>query len=54
LRLHCATVGTASHQHGLEACTVYGDHTVCRCRHRKSSAWVRSMYCVCRHYCVQL
>ena len=36
----CAAVGTASHQHGLEACTVYGDCTVCSCRHSKSSAWV--------------
>ena len=34
----CAAVGTASHQHGLEACTVYGDRTVCSCRHSKSSA----------------
>jgi predicted RNase H-like nuclease len=25
--LLCTAVGTASHQHGLEACTVYGDHT---------------------------
>jgi len=40
----CAAVGTASHQHGLEGCTVYGDCTVCRYRHSKSSAWVRSMY----------
>jgi hypothetical protein len=45
---------TASHQHGLAACTVYGDSTVCSCRHSKSSAWVRSMYCVWRQYCVQL
>ena len=44
----------ASHQHGSEACTVYADRTVCSCRHSKSSAWVRSMYCVCRPYCVQL
>jgi hypothetical protein len=43
----CAAVGTASHHHGLEACTVYGYCTVCGCRHSKSSAWVRSMYCVC-------
>jgi len=50
----CASVGTESHQHGLGACNVYGDHTVCSCRHSKSSAWVRSMYCVCRPYCVQL
>ena len=50
----CAAVGTASHQHGLEACTVYGDCTVCSCRHSKSSAWVRSLYCVWRLYCVQL
>jgi hypothetical protein len=27
---------------------------LCSCRHSKSSAWVRSMYCVWRHYCVQL
>jgi hypothetical protein len=50
----CAAVGTASHQDGLEACTVYGNPTVCNCRHSKSSAWVRSMYCVWRPYCVQL
>jgi len=25
----CAAVGTASHQHGLEACAVYGDCTLC-------------------------
>jgi len=50
----CAAVGTASHQHGLEACTVYGDRTVCICRHSKASAWVRSMYCVWRPYCVRL
>jgi len=34
----CAAVGTASHQHGLEACTVYGDRTVCSCRHSKTPA----------------
>ena len=34
----CAAVGTASHQHVLEACTVYGDPTVCSCRHSKSSS----------------
>ena len=50
----CAAVGTASHQHGLEACTVCGDRTVRSCRHSKSSAWVRSMYCVYGQYCVQL
>ena len=44
--LLCAAVGTASHQRGLEACTVYGDPTVCGCRHSKSSSWVRSMHCV--------
>ena len=38
----------------LEACTVYGDRTVCSCRHSKSSAWVRSMYCEWRPYHVQL
>ena len=52
--LLCAAVNTASHQHGLEACAVYGEPTVCSCRHSKSSAWVRSMYCVWRLYCVQL
>jgi len=36
----CAAVGTASHHHGLEACTVYGDPTVCSCRHSKSAASV--------------
>ena len=36
----CAAEGTASQQHGLEACAV------CSCRHRKSAAWVRSMCCV--------
>jgi len=41
-------------QQELEVCTVYGDRTVCSCRHSKSSAWVRSMYCVWRPYCVQL
>jgi len=40
----CAAVGIASHQHGLEACTVYADRSVCSCRHSKSSAWVRSTY----------
>jgi hypothetical protein len=34
--LLCAAVGTASHQHGLEVCTVYRDRTVCSCRHSKS------------------
>jgi hypothetical protein len=52
--LLCAAVGTASHQHVLEACTVCGNPTVCSCRHSKSSACVRSMYCVYRPYCVQL
>ena len=74
----CAAVGTASHQYGLEACTVYGDTTVCSCRHSKwfsmgqkrvlcmetllcpavgtanCLVWVRSVYCVWRHSCVQL
>ena len=50
----CAAVGTASHRHVSEACTVYGDRTVCSCRHSKSSTCVRSMYCVWRPYCVQL
>jgi len=31
----CAAVGTVSDQRGLEACTVYGDRTVCSCRHSK-------------------
>jgi hypothetical protein len=31
-------VGTASYQHELEVCTVYGDCTVCSCRHSKLSA----------------
>jgi hypothetical protein len=44
--LLCASVGTASHQHRLEACTVYGDITVCSCRHSKSSVCVRRLYCV--------
>jgi len=52
--LQCAAVGTASYQYGLSACTVYGDRTVCSCRHSKLSAWVRSMYCVWRPYSVQL
>jgi len=26
--LLCAAVGTANHQHGLEACTVYGTHSM--------------------------
>ena len=52
--LLCAAVGTARHRRGLEACTVCGDTTVCSCRHSKSLAWVGSMYCVWRHYCVQL
>jgi len=30
------------------------DPTVCSCRHSQSSAWVRSMHCVWRLYCVQL
>ena len=50
----CAAVGTARYQHEFEACTVYGDRTVCSCWHSKTSAWVRSMYCVWRPYCVQL
>ena len=52
--LLCAAVDTESCQHGLEACTVYGDTAVCSFRQRKLSAWVRSVYCVWRHYCVQL
>jgi len=52
--LLCAAVGTASPQHGTEICTVYAEPTVCSCRHSKSSAWARSMYCVCTTYCVQL
>ena len=34
--------------------TKYRDPAVCSCRHSKTSALVRSMYCVCRPYCVQL
>jgi len=49
----CAAVGTASHQHWLEACTVYVDRTVCSCRHSKSSAWVRSICYVWRIGCSQ-
>jgi hypothetical protein len=30
------------------------DRAASSCRHSKSSAWVRSMYCVWRPYCVQL
>jgi hypothetical protein len=37
----CAAVGTEIHQHGLEACTMYGNRTVCSCRHSKSSACTR-------------
>jgi len=33
---------------------VYGDRTVCSCRHSKLSLWVTSLYCVWRPYCVQL
>jgi len=50
----CAAVGTARHQHGLEAYSVHADCTVCSCRHSKISAWVSSMYCVWRLYYVQL
>ena len=50
----CAAVGTARHGRGLEASTVYGDRSVCSCRHSKTWARVRSMYCVWRAYCVQL
>ena len=46
--LMCAALGTARRQNGLEACTVYGDRTVCSCRYSKTSALVRSMYCVWR------
>jgi len=42
----CAAVGTARHQHWLEAYTVYTDRTVCSCGYNKSSALIRSMYCV--------
>jgi hypothetical protein len=31
-----AAVGTASHQHGIETCTVYDDLTMCSGRHSKS------------------
>ena len=50
----CAAVGTARHGHVLEACTVYGEPTVCSYRHSKAWAWVRNMYCVWRRYCVRL
>ena len=33
--LQRAAVGTASCEHGLEECTVYGNPTVCSCRHSK-------------------
>jgi hypothetical protein len=29
----CAAVGTASDQHGLEACALFGECTVCSCRY---------------------
>ena len=52
----CAAVGTASHQHGLEANTVYADRTVCSCRYSKSSAGLEACtvyadrtVCSCRH-----
>ena len=54
MRLLCEAVGTATHQHGLEECNVYGDPTVCRYKHSNSSAWVRSMYCIWRPYSVQI
>jgi len=56
--MECAAVDAESHKHGLEACTVYGDPTVCSCRHSKTSSWVRrtcsTVYgdctvCSCRH-----
>ena len=50
----CAAVGTARHRHWLEACTVYGDRTVCSCRYSTTSALVSNMFCVCKPYCVQL
>jgi hypothetical protein len=31
--LLCAAVGTAGRKHGLATCNVYGDPTVCNCRH---------------------
>jgi len=39
----CAAVGTARHQHWLEVCVVYGDPTVCCCKHIKPSEWIRSV-----------
>jgi len=53
-----AAVGMASCQLDLEAGTVFGDCTVCSCRHSKLSPWVRlevyTVYedptvCSCRH-----
>jgi len=31
----CAAVGTAIRQHGVEACTLYVEHIVCSCRHKR-------------------
>ena len=49
-------VDIAIHQHGLEACIVHGDPTVCSCRHSKMSAWLEACtvygdpnVCSCRH-----
>jgi hypothetical protein len=53
-KMERAAVGAESYKHGLEASTVYGDYTVCSCRHSKTSAWARSMHCVRRPYSVQL
>jgi len=52
--LQRTAVGTASDQHGSAACSVYGDLTVCSCRHSKTSARVSGRYCVWRPYSVQL
>ena len=54
--LLCAAVGTARHQRGLEACTLYGDRTVCSCRHSKDQHLLEAgtvfgdrTVCSCRH-----
>jgi len=50
----CAAVGTARHQHWLEACTVYGDCTVCSCRHSKTSAWAEKWQSCTKPTCIKL
>ena len=52
--LLCAAVGTGNQQPALQACVVYGDPNVCSCTHSNSSSWARSLYWVCKPYCVQL